>query len=274
MTWKYVMPRRYVREGINGSRRMEDMVRAAGWACDSFYRRMLNVVDDYGCFEYRLNLLKLECYKTLHDLVRDADVKRWITECVKAGLVRVYAAHGRFYIEILDFRQAPRSERKFPDPKDCQVLTITEVKQLEPDKAEDVKRICATDEAHLRPRTSAHSSARTSTRTSGDTGPPPRDIFMETLNGKPAIPAALDSPEFRQVWEEFLSFRVGKDDPLSPISQRHQLHEFIGWGPERSIAAIKHTLAKGWKGIREADSPNGNRKAKPKGAGIAVREDN
>jgi len=32
-----------------------------------------------------------------------------------------------------------------------------------------------------------------------------------------------------------------------------QLNQFVEWGESRSIAAIRHTVAKGWQGIQEPE---------------------
>lgn len=111
------MPNRVVREGILDSRRMEALVREGGWSAEAFYRRLHQVCDDYGCFDGRLSVVRARCYPTLLDIVRDSDVSRWIAECVKSGLVRVYEVESNKYLEILDFRQTIRvKKRRFPDP--------------------------------------------------------------------------------------------------------------------------------------------------------------
>jgi hypothetical protein len=115
----FLMPNRILREGILDSARMEALVRDAGWQAECFYRRLISVVDDFGCFDGRPSVLRARCFPTLLELVREADVSRWIAACVKSGLIVLYTVDGRNYVEVSDFRQFTRAkQRKFPPPPD------------------------------------------------------------------------------------------------------------------------------------------------------------
>ena len=111
------MPNRIIREGIIDSPRVESLVRDAGWPAEVFYRRLQQIVDDFGRFDGRLSMLKARCYPTVIDLVRDAELERWIAACVKARLLRIYEVSGNRYLELLDFRQQMRAKTsKWPEP--------------------------------------------------------------------------------------------------------------------------------------------------------------
>jgi hypothetical protein len=114
------MPSRILREGILSS----DRVNALSTAAEVFYRRLMSVVDDYGRFDGRPGMLRVSCYPLRVDAVREADLSRWIAECVKAGLLVLYAVDGKPYLEMQDFRQQARAKSKYPPPSEGQLLNI------------------------------------------------------------------------------------------------------------------------------------------------------
>lgn len=59
---------------------------------------------------------------------------------------------------------------------------------------------------------------------------------------------------FTAAWGMWCSHRLEKKKPLTPTSVAQQLELLSEWGEPRAVAAIKHTVAKGWEGIREDDS--------------------
>jgi DNA-binding transcriptional ArsR family regulator len=132
------MPNRIVRVGIIDSPRIENLVREGGWEAECFYRRLLSVVDDYGCFDARICVLRASCYPTLLDFIRDSNVERHLMLCEKVGLVRLYEVGNSRYVEVRDFKQNARSPRKFPEPL--------------PDKS----RACIASATHVRSKRDAH----------------------------------------------------------------------------------------------------------------------
>jgi hypothetical protein len=108
------VPNRILREGILTSER----VNALTWPAEVFYRRVISVVDDYGRYYASSMLLRAACYPLHLDKVSDADIDKWLTECVRAGLVSVYPAQdGKRYLQLHDFRQQTRAKAsKYPDP--------------------------------------------------------------------------------------------------------------------------------------------------------------
>lgn len=110
------MPNRILREGILTS----DRVNALDSNSELFYRRLMSVVDDYGRYDARPIMLKVACYPLRVDVVREADISRWIAICEKAGLLALYAVNGKQYLELTDFNQQVRAKRsKFPCAADA-----------------------------------------------------------------------------------------------------------------------------------------------------------
>lgn len=88
---------------------------------ERFFTRLIMVVDDYGRFYAEPSVLKANLFPLLLDSIRDADLLRWMEECRKAGLIVIYEAKGKSYLQIEDFRQRLRQmNEKFPPPVNCQ----------------------------------------------------------------------------------------------------------------------------------------------------------
>lgn len=78
---------------------------------------------------------------------------------------------------------------------------------------------------------------------------------ISTRGPRVAAPEALpfSSPEFAEAWANWGKHRTEIRKPLKPTMRRAQLRELSAMGEVRAIAAINHTIAKGWQGIREPD---------------------
>jgi hypothetical protein len=72
------------------------------------------------------------------------------------------------------------------------------------------------------------------------------------------IPKELQSPDFVTVWDQWIQHRQEIRKPLTPTSTSQQLNKLVCWGPSRAIAALQHTIANGWQGIREPEATNGS----------------
>jgi hypothetical protein len=106
------VPNRIVRENILTS----VAVCSLGWPEEVFYRRLLSIVDDYGRYEAFPQLIRSRCYPLQTDQVRVADISRWMAACQKAGLIAIYEAFGKQYLEVSKFGQQQRTQSKYPPP--------------------------------------------------------------------------------------------------------------------------------------------------------------
>lgn len=104
------MPNRIIREAILSS----ESVASLGWAEEVFYRRLMSIVDDYGRYEASPKLLRAKCYPMQIDDVTADDVEKWLHGAQKAGLISLYAANGKNYLQINKFQQQTRTASKFP----------------------------------------------------------------------------------------------------------------------------------------------------------------
>lgn len=72
------------------------------------------------------------------------------------------------------------------------------------------------------------------------------------------LPIGLQTERFGDAWDRWKRHRAEIRKPLTPTAAESQLAEFAGWGEPRAVAAILHTVAKGWQGIREPEQAAGN----------------
>lgn len=100
------------------------------------------VVDDYGCFHANEKLLRSNLFPLLLEVVKEADISRWLTECQKTGLIVIYDADGKKYLQILDFRQRlDRAKAKYPLPTTS--LTIVNDSPPEAESESETGRVHA-----------------------------------------------------------------------------------------------------------------------------------
>ena len=124
------MPSRILREGILTSERV-DMLTPQG---ELFYRRLMSVVDDFGRFDGRPQMLRVSCFPLRVDRVREADISRWLDELQTAGLIALYAINGKPYLEMHDFRQQVRAkESRYPPKPEMQSDCLADATQMQSD---------------------------------------------------------------------------------------------------------------------------------------------
>jgi hypothetical protein len=126
------MPNRILREGIIDSERVNKL----SWAAEVFYRRLMSVVDDYGRYDGRAEILRVRLYPLKIDVVSQKDIVSWLKECIEAQLVRMYKVEGKSYIEVLNFDQTIRIKKpKYPAPlPDSDSCVILEEEKEQPQK--------------------------------------------------------------------------------------------------------------------------------------------
>jgi hypothetical protein len=106
------MPNRMLRDWTDS-----DKVNSLTVYAERLFTRLIMKVDDYGCYHANPTLLRANLFPLLLSEVREADITRWMAECQKAGVIRLYEFSGKKYLEIQDFKQRlDKSSRKFPEP--------------------------------------------------------------------------------------------------------------------------------------------------------------
>ena len=65
------------------------------------------------------------------------------------------------------------------------------------------------------------------------------------------LPDELDTPEFRQVWAEWIQHRIELKKPMKPTSAKTLLTKLAKAGERKAIESITHSIANGWQGVFE-----------------------
>jgi hypothetical protein len=77
-------------------------------------------------------------------------------------------------------------------------------------------------------------------------------VELPTVEELIAAHPGLNTPAFRSALDTWMQYRVEIRHPYkSAIGIKQAVKELDGWGPQRAVAAIEHTMAKGWQGIQE-----------------------
>jgi hypothetical protein len=106
----------------------------------------------------------------------------------------------------------------------------------------------------------SRSGGRDPSRLGGHKGNTTKAIPLRQSQGAlfPDLPFHSDS--FKAAWTDWQQHRREKRKPLTPTSVKSQFKELVAWGEDRAIAAINHSIKKGWEGIFEP-SANGTKPA-------------
>jgi hypothetical protein len=67
----------------------------------------------------------------------------------------------------------------------------------------------------------------------------------------PSIPLLLNTPKFRNAWDEWRSYKRHRRQTLTSDTMKRQLNKLCGMGEERAIAAINHSIEQGYTGLFE-----------------------
>lgn len=226
------MPNRIVREAILTSGKVDQLDNAA----EVFYRRLLNVVDDYGRYDARPAVLRSACFPLRADKVREADCSRWLAICEKAGLIVLYEVGGKPYLVLLNLGEPRAKTSRFPDPPDDACAHVN-----------------ADADTCMQMRPNTLSNAPTPTPT--NTGVPP-----EFLTAKGAvIPESLRVPVFLNAWKEWERYHVERRTKTTAVADVKQLAKCERWGPAAAAVNIDFSITSNWQGIFPAkvESKNG-----------------
>lgn len=105
------MPQRFLRPGITTS----DRWNAVSWEAQSFFIRILTLVDDFGRYDGRVPILHGHCF-ALRDDVTTQKTAGFRSELQAALLIDVYSVDGKDYLQVSKWQERTRSEKsKFPD---------------------------------------------------------------------------------------------------------------------------------------------------------------
>jgi hypothetical protein len=108
------MPQRFLRPGITNS----DNWNRCAWDTQSFYLRILTLVDDFGRYDGRVAILHAYCF-ALRPEVKPKRVAEMRNELISEKLIDVYMIDGKEYLQVLRWKERARSDKsQYPDPQD------------------------------------------------------------------------------------------------------------------------------------------------------------
>jgi hypothetical protein len=234
------MPNRYLREGIRES---ETFARLS-WQAKMTYILLIVSVDDFGRCEASERLLRPKLFPFNIESVREADLSRWLQECEQAGLVRRYAAEGKYYLQMFKWEKGRAIKSKCPE-------------------SSEIVSEC------LQPYTNANYGLQmspTPTPTpipipipTPDEHPPPSGVLLTPeLPLSASFPPALDSDDFEAAWGNWIAYRKERHlAKLKPRSVDAQLARLADLGEAEAIKAINESIAQGYQGIFPAGEKQG-----------------
>ena len=82
--------------------------------------------------------------------------------------------------------------------------------------------------------------------------PPKGKVVFNPL--KAVFPPGLDTPEFRDVWGDWVAHRAEIRKKLTPTSVSRQLAYLDKMGLDEAIVTINHTIKQGWTGLRPPEA--------------------
>ena len=103
------MPIRFLRPGLTTSERWNGL----SWMAQSFYVRLLTLVDDHGRYDANPRLLLSHAFP-LSDQVTTEQVRALCDQLAQAQLIGLYQAEGKPYLYLTKWRERVRTESKFP----------------------------------------------------------------------------------------------------------------------------------------------------------------
>lgn len=242
------MPTRVLREGILDSER----VCSLSFPAEVFYRRLMSVVDDFGRFDARTSVLRSRLYPLQIEKVREADIERWIAECVKAGLIALYSVSCKQYILFPNLGSPRAKESKFPAP---------------PDGLEASMHMRADVYRRAQMNTDASGCMQTRADVPGS-GTSSNSSAGSSASG---VPPNLATPEFQAAWEEWQDYRRERRLSMADRTMKSQLKMLSGLGSAAAVAAIESSIRNGYQGLFPEKS-NANRVG-PVGGGRDLRGD-
>lgn len=192
---------------------------------------LLNYADDDGFFWANEKMIRGALCPFDDD---STIIRRSLAQLASIGYIRLGKAEdGRECGEVVNFSKHQRIDR--PKPSEIKGLAIF-------DDQSTINRRTVDDQSSLERK--------------GKEGKGEEDVAPEAL--------PFSSPEFSEAWSQWQKHRTEIRKPLKPTMRAAQLAELAAMGEQRAIAALRHTIAKGWQGIREPEAqPPGRTPQRP-----------
>jgi hypothetical protein len=112
------MPQRFLKPGIVSSKKWDGLP----WPSQSFYIRLITLVDDYGRYLAEPVLLKNQCFPLRED-IRTPQVLSMCHDLAEVQLAVFYKVDGKVYVELTNWTERKRSPQShYPAPSQGEIL--------------------------------------------------------------------------------------------------------------------------------------------------------
>lgn len=214
------MPNRIIKESIKTS----DEIDSLSWFEEVMFYRILVTVDDYGCMDGRITVVRNQLFPT-KDNVTSKSIETALSTLETNGLIKKYFFQGHPYIQVAKWEKHQRVRgaiRKFPDPSEC------DAEQIAADCGE--LRQVAANCGEMPPKSNPN--------------PNPNPIQSESnTNARTPFDASL---------EEFRKYRRQLGKKLTPLAETKLLNELERLAPgddQTKIAILDQSICNGWTGV-------------------------
>lgn len=226
------MPNRIIKESIKHS----DQIDALSWFEEVLFYRLIVTVDDYGCYDGRVVLLKNELFPTKED-IKKTDIEKALAKMENLGLIQRYSVEGHPYIYMRTWGKHQRvrdSIRKYPEPPEI------------------------SDSANLR---QVAASCGELPQDAEDCGLNPIQSNKESNpNPNPMRAAARDEVEesalsepVKEKLKEWLEYKRERREAYKPMGLKSLVAQTIKaeqeYGASAVIDGINRAMSNGWKGM-------------------------
>lgn len=118
------MPNRIIKESIKYSEQIDSL----SWFEEVLFYRLIVSVDDYGCYDGRVVLLKNALFPTKEDVSKKM-IEAALNRLESLGLIRRYTVNNSPYIQLPTWSKHQRlrnSIRKFPEPPEMAEIKVSD----------------------------------------------------------------------------------------------------------------------------------------------------
>lgn len=182
------MPNRILKESICRSEEIDHL----SWFEEVLFYRLIVICDDFGRYDGRAKIIKGSCFPLKS--VTEKDIDSALDKLSAVGLVRVYEAQGRPYLQLVtwaDHQRIRNQKSKYPEfSRDCKILLSNDSKGRQKE-ASDNK--CVRNPIQSESNAETESNADICSERQAAAKPPDPPVITLQLNTGEEYPVSQDS---------------------------------------------------------------------------------
>lgn len=182
------MPNRILKESICRSEEIDHL----SWFEEVLFYRLIVICDDFGRYDGRAKIIKGSCFPLKS--VTEKDIDSALDKLSAVGLVRVYEAQGRPYLQLVtwaDHQRIRNQKSKYPEfSQDCKILLSNDSRGQQKE-ASDNK--CVRNPIQSESKAETESNADICSERQAAAKPPDPLVITLQLNTGEEYPVSQDS---------------------------------------------------------------------------------